>query len=388
MKIKTKLGKGLSVFIAVLVFAAALAACSTSENNQSTGQSTSVSQDSKTSDKAGGESESTQPSTESVKKGADTENKAQAKQPEELPEVDANYKSADIKVGVLKGPTSLGMLKLMDGAENDALANKYTVILSSNVEEAGPKLLNGEVDIMAAPVNMGAVLANKSGGKVQMLAINTLGVLYIGAKGEDIKSVADLKGKTIYTSGKGGTPEYVLKYILTKNGIDPDKDVTIEWKSEHTEVISTIAGMDKAVVMCPEPFMTVAKNTVEGFDEALDLTKEWDKVSDGNKLITAGLFVRTDFAKEHPEQIKRFLQEYKYSTQWVNANIAEAAKLAQKYDIVKEPVALKAIPKCNITYIDGKEMAELTKAYLEILYSYNPQSVGTEVPGDAFFFIP
>lgn len=369
MKIK------LSIFSAFLVSALALSACAGNTSQTAAGSQSSEAS-SEAADKGAG----------SVSESASKEDKSEVKQPQEPGAVPSDYKSITVRLGGLKGPTSLGMLKLLEDSKAGKLANTYDFTMSSNIEEVGPKLLSGELDIVAAPANMGAVLAKKSNGKVKMLAINTLGVLYIGAKGEDIKSVSDLKGKTIYASGKGGTPEYVLKYILSKNGLDPDKDVTIEWKSEHTEIISTISNMDKAVAMCPEPFMTVAKTQIQGFDEVLDLTEEWDKVSEGRKLITAGLFARADFAEKNPEQIKRFLEEYKYSTEWVNANVAEAAKLSESYDIVKELIALKAIPKCNITYIDGREMAELTKAYFDILYSYNPQSVGGEVPGDEFFF--
>ncbi len=356
---KAFVGKRLAALAAALVLA--LSAC--------TAQSPSV----ETSGAESAQAETTQAET--------TEAEAASTGPE-------STEAAQLRLGALKGPTGLCFLGLLKEAEAGNTGNGYHFTLAAGADELTPKLLSGELDIIAAPMNVGSILSAKSEGKVRMLAINTLGVLYIGTKGESLTDIRDLKGKTIYASGKGATPEYVLRYVLAQNGLDADKDITIEWKSEPTEVVTAAASAQTAVVMLPEPFMTVAGTQIESLERAFDLTQEWDKVSGGKQLLTAGLFVRADVIQNQPEAVAAFMEEYQASTEWVNANVEEAAKLAESYDIVKEAVAVKAIPNCNITYIAGKEMKELAAAYLDVLYTYNPQSVGGKVPDDAFYFIP
>lgn len=300
---------------------------------------------------------------------------------------DQNKVTAEkVRVGALKGPTSLGMLKMME--DDSAKDVNYAFQVAGSPDEIAPKLVSGDVDIIAAPVNMGSVLYNKTQGKVRMLAINTLGVLYIGEKGEsDIKSIADLKGKTIYATGKGASPEYVLNYLLQKNGLDMTRDVTIEWKNEATEVLAAAKTQDKAIVLLPQPYMTAAQTQIEGLNVALDLTKEWDKTGNGSKLITAGIFTTQKYIDEHPDQVKEFLEKYKTSAQWVNGNVDQAAALAQKYDIIKEGIAKKAIPYCNITYIDGDEMKKDAQGYLSILADANKEAVGGNLPADDFYYV-
>ena len=201
-----------------------------------------------------------------------------------------------IRIGGLKGPTSMGLVKVMEDNENGAAANDYAFTIAGSADEVTPKLIQGELDIAAVPANLASVLYNNTDGAVQLLAVNTLGVIYIVEKGETIQSVADLAGKTIYATGKGSTPEYALRYILAENGIDPDQDVTIEWKSEPTEVVSTLAATDGGVAMLPQPFVTVAQGTVEGLRIAVDLTQAWDALENGSMLITGVLLVRRDFA--------------------------------------------------------------------------------------------
>ena len=292
----------------------------------------------------------------------------------------------DMRIAGLKGPTSMGMVKLMQDAEDGTAKNNYTFTIAGSADEITPKLTQGELDIAAVPANLAAVLYNNTKGAVQLLAVNTLGVIYIVEKGDSVQSLADLKGKTIYATGKGSTPEYALKYILSKNGIDPDKDVTIEWKTEPTEVVQTLAQADGAIAMLPQPYVTVAQGQVEGLRVAVDLNQAWNDLDNGSLFLTGVLVVRTEFAKEHPEQIDAFLKEYEASTQWVNANVADAAQLVEKYDIVKAAVAEKAIPACNITYIAGQQMKDATTGYLQVLFDQNPKSVGGQLPDDGFYY--
>ena len=292
----------------------------------------------------------------------------------------------DMRIAGLKGPTSMGMVKLMQDAEDGTAKNNYTFTIAGSADEITPKLTQGELDIAAVPANLAAVLYNNTKGAVQLLAVNTLGVIYIVEKGDSVQSLADLKGKTIYATGKGSTPEYALKYILSKNGIDPDKDVTIEWKTEPTEVVQTLAQADGAIAMLPQPYVTVAQGQVEGLRVAVDLNQAWSDLDNGSLFLTGVLVVRTEFAKEHPEQIDAFLKEYEASTEWVNANVADAAQLVEKYDIVKAAVAEKAIPACNITYLAGQQMKDATTGYLQVLFDQNPKSVGGQLPDDGFYY--
>ena len=297
-----------------------------------------------------------------------------------------NSEPVDIRIGGLKGPTSMGMVKLMEAAEAGEATNNYTFTISGSADEVTPKLIKGELDMAAVPANLASVLYNNTNGEVKLLAVNTLGVIYIVEKGNEVQSFEDLKGKTIYATGKGSTPEYALRYLLSENGIDPDKDVKLEWKAEPTEVVALFSELENGVAMMPQPFVTVAQTQIEGLRIAIDLTKEWDALDNGSALITGVLVVRKDFAEKHPKQIAAFLDEYKQSTEYVNANIPEAAKLVEKYGIVKAAVAEKAIPYCNIYFMEGTEMKTSMQGYLNVLFEQNQKSIGGELPKDDFYY--
>ena len=293
---------------------------------------------------------------------------------------------ADIRIAGLKGPTSMGMVKLMEDAENGEAANNYTFTIAGSADEVTPKLIQGEYDIAAVPANLASVLYNNTEGAVKLLAINTLGVIYIVEKGDSVQSLADLAGKTIYATGKGSTPEYAFNYILSENGLDPATDVTVEWKTEPTEVVQMLAQSESAVAMLPQPYVTVAQTQVEGLRVAVDLNQAWSDLDNGSLFLTGVLVVRSEFAEQYPEQLAAFLEEYQASTEWVNANVADAAQLVEKFDIVAAAVAEKAIPYCNITYIAGDEMKTAMDGYLKVLYDQEPKSVGGTLPGDDFYY--
>lgn len=293
-----------------------------------------------------------------------------------------------IRLGGLKGPTSMGMVKLL--ADNDAgtTTNSYAFTMAGSADELTPKLLQGELDILAVPVNLGSVLYNNAEGSVQLLAVNTLGVIYLVEKGgQTVTDWASLKGQTIYATGKGSTPEYALNYLLEKNGLDPAADVTIEWKSEPAEIVAQMAAQDHVIALMPQPFVTVAQSKFSDLTVALDLTAEWDKLDNGSQLITAGLVVRKEFAQAHPQAVADFLAEYAASTAYVNENVTEAAQLVAQYDIVEAAVAEKAIPACNIVCITGQEMMTSVQGYLQVLFDQNPQAVGGSLPGDDFYYL-
>lgn len=296
-----------------------------------------------------------------------------------------------VRVMALKGPTAMGMVKLMDTAEAGAVnGNSYEFTIAASADEVTPKLVQGDVDIAAVPANLASVLYNNTEGKIQVLAVNTLGVLYIVESGDTVQSVTDLKGKTIYASGKGSIPEYALNYILSSNGIDPEKDVTIEWKSEHSECVAALAADESGIAMLPQPFVTTAQTKNDNIRIALDLTKEWDTLQKDaetpSALITGVVAVRADFAAENPEAVNAFLASYKESVDYVNGNTEDAAALIEKYDIVPAAVAVKALPYCNITFIEGSEMKEKLSGYLNVLAEQNPKAVGGALPADDFYY--
>jgi NitT/TauT family transport system substrate-binding protein len=190
-----------------------------------------------------------------------------------------------IRIAGLKGPTSIGLVKIMKDSKDGVSANNYEFSVHGSADEVTPKLIKGELDMAAIPANLASNVYNNTDGKIKVLAVNTLGVLYIVGKGE-LLSVEDLKGKTIYATGKGSTPEYTLKYILSKNNINPETDVTIEWKSEPTEVVPLLKASDDAIAMLPQPYVTVAQTNVEGLKIMINLNEEWDKIeAEGNRRL-------------------------------------------------------------------------------------------------------
>lgn len=290
----------------------------------------------------------------------------------------------DVRVAALKGPTAMGMVQMMDDVDaGNVDTENYTFEIDASADLVTPKLIQGEVDIAAVPANLASVLYNKTKGGIQVLAINTLGVLYIVENGDSVNSVADLAGKTIYASGKGSTPEYALNFILEKNGLDPASDVTIEWKSEHSECVSALAQDPDGIAMLPQPFVTTAQAKNPDLKVALDLTEEWDKVMENetekSRLLTGVVVVRKEFAEENPEAVADFMDRYAASVEYVNNNVEDAAKLVAGYDIVTEDVAVKAIPECNIVCIQGEDMKEQLSGYLAVLNEQNPESVGGEI---------
>ncbi len=292
--------------------------------------------------------------------------------------------TGDLRLAALKGPTAMGLVWLMDNASID------NTLLAASADEITPKLVQGELDIAAVPANLASVLYNNTEGQIQVLAVNTLGVLYLVESGDSVHSVEDLRGKTIYSSGKGSTPEYVLSYLLSQNGIDPEKDVSIEWKSEHSECVAALAAKENAIAMLPQPFVTTAQAKNENIRTALDLNKEWEKLSSqGDRkaaLITGVVVARKEFIEQNPNTVQEFLAAYEKSVDFALTDIDGAAALIGQYGIVPEAVAKKALPECNITFLAGKELKEALSGYLQILFDQNPKAVGGKLPGDDFYY--
>ena len=296
-----------------------------------------------------------------------------------------------VTVMELKGPTAMGMVSFMNEVDQGEITEEnYEFQIAASPDEVSPAIVQGTVDIAAVPANLASVLYQKTDGGVQVLSINTLGVLYLVGNGDTIQDISELKGKTIYASGKGATPEYALNYILKENGLIPGEDVQIEWKSEHTECVAALTEHPDEIALLPQPFVTTAQSKNSSLQVVLDLTDEWDKIQEKNNgnssLVTGVTIVRTEFAQEHPEILKDFMEHYEESVSFVNNNTEEAARLIGSYDIVPEEIAKKALPECNIVCIDGNEMKEKLSGYLEVLEQENPQAIGGALPADEFYY--
>lgn len=290
-----------------------------------------------------------------------------------------------VRVAALKGPTAMGLVQLMDESGAGTVdGNDYSFSIVASPTEMTPMIVRGEVDIAALPANLASVLYNNTDGGVQVLAVNTLGVLYIVQHGDDVSSVQDLAGKTVYASGKGSTPEYALSYILEEAGLADS--VTVEWKSEHAECVAAIVNDSDAVALLPQPFVTTAMMQDPSIRVALDLNDAWAEVSPDSALITGVIVARTAFVEANGEAVDSFLAQYRESTDYANSDVAGAAALVGKYDIVPEAVALKALPECNIVCITDDEMEADLSSYLTVLYEANPASVGGALPAEDFYY--
>lgn len=292
-----------------------------------------------------------------------------------------------VRLATLKGPTGVGMVHLMQAQAGGTTANDYVTTVSDSPEEIVAKLASGDVDIAAVPTNLGAALYAKTSGGVQMLAVNTLGVLYIVAEGDAVRSVADLSGRTILASGQGSNPEYVLRFLLQANGLDPDADVTLVFKSQHDEVATLMASGEADLALLPEPFVTTVTMKNPKLTVALDLTRQWAAVvTDGSQLMMGGVLARSGFVAKNPAAVKSFLDEYAASVATATADAEATAALCEKFGIIPAAVARQSLPRLNLTFLAGAEMAAGLKGYYQVLYDANPKAVGGELPDSGFYY--
>lgn len=300
---------------------------------------------------------------------------------------DESYTAVDISVAYMTGPTGIGMAKLNADSDAKQTANNYTFTVASAATDIVPKFINGEINIASVPTNVAATLYNneKIKGKVRMLAVNTNGVLSILEKGDSIKSISDLKGKTIYSTGKGQNPEYILNYVLTQNGIDPAKDVTINFVSSEDLVAKLISG-EAEVAMAPEPAATtvLVKNTE--LKRALSINDEWAKVSD-TELMMGCVIALDSYVEENSVAVDKFLEEYQASIEFASKNIDEAATYCETYKITTSAaIAKKVIPNSNLCYVTGEDMKTNVNGYLSVLFSADPTSIGGKMPADDLYY--
>lgn len=302
---------------------------------------------------------------------------------------DTTEEKITINIAALKGPTAIGMVKVMEDAAAGTAANDYNFTIAGAADELTAGLVKGDIDIAAIPCILAAVLYNNTQGKISVAGINTLGVLYIVETGNSIQTVEDLRGKTIYSTGLGTTPQYTLNYLLKAYGIDPEKDVTVEYKSEATEVAAVLNEAENAIAMLPQPYVTTVMMNNDKLRIALDVAKEWEAVStDNSSVVTGVVVVNNDFLNNNKAAFDTFMAEYIESVNYVNSNIDDAAALVEKFDIFKAAPIKKALPYCNIVLIQGEEMKEKVGGYLSALFVQNPKAVGGKLPEDNFYYMP
>ena len=286
----------------------------------------------------------------------------------------------EIRIAALKGPTGMGMVKLADKQNYP----NYTVSIEASPDALNPRIISGEVDVAAVPVNLASVLYNNLDGEISVLAVSTLGVLYVVEAGSEVNSVADLAGKTVYATGQGATPEYILNYLLDKNGVAGS--VEVNYVGEHAALATMLADGSAEIGMLPEPNVT---STLAGNDNlriALNLSEEWNKVC-STELVQGVVIARKSFVNEHPEAIEQFLREYEKSSAFVNENIDEAAKLIVDAGILGNvEIAKKAIPNCNISFSKGEAMHKAVEGMLAVLFEANPKSIGGKLPDKDFYY--
>lgn len=304
---------------------------------------------------------------------------------------DKEYTAKDIKVAVMKGPTGIGMVKLMKDDKDEKARNNYDFTIAASADEFTSLLVKGDIQVAALPCNAAATLYNKSAGKIKVIGVNTLGVLYVLENKQtesSVKTVSDLKGRTVYMTGKGTTPEYTMRYLLKCAGLDPDKDVKLEFKSEATEVVATMqkSSDSQAVCMLPQPYVSTVIMNNNNIQVALDVTKEWERLN-GNKstVVTGVIAVNSQYYENNKEAIECFMEEYKASVEYVNTYVVPSSLLVEEFGLFKASVAKNAIPQCNITLVTGEDMKNKVEGYLKVLFDENASAVGGSMPAKDFY---
>ena len=312
----------------------------------------------------------------------------QANSEPKQPDTQEELTAAEINLYVLSGPTGIGAMNLWAAADAGETENTYHITMPGANDEVVAALSNGEADIAAVATNLAATLYNKTDGGVTVLAVNTLGVLSMLSNGQDAATVSDLKGKTIYAPGQGANPEYILRYVLTGNGLDPDKDVTLRFVGEGSELLTVWQSDPEAIILAPQPVATSILMQNENARTLFDMTEEWDKIAGGDSTLMMGcVIVRNEFLQANPGAVELFLQEYAASIEKAQFDVEGTAALCEQYGLIpKAALAQKAIPSCGLTFVTGAEMKTGLSGYLQVMFDANPKSVGGALPGDNFYY--
>ena len=291
-----------------------------------------------------------------------------------------------VRMATLKGPTGIGTAKLWADDDAGKAKNDYTVTLCTDPTEVLNGVVEGSYDVAAVPLNMASVLYNKLNGGVQILAINTLGTLYMLST-QDLADISALEGKTVLTAGQGATPEYVLNYLLEKNGLT-DK-VTVEFKSEHAEVATLAAAAgadDQTIYMLPEPNVTASLLQNQALKTVLDVSSAFESAS-GVSLAMGCIVAKKEFVEQNKDAVDAFLTEYKASVAYTETNLDDTATLCETYGIIpKAAVAKQAIPRCSITCVTGADMQKIATENLNVLLAASPKAIGGALPADDFWY--
>ena len=312
----------------------------------------------------------------------------QANSEPEQPETQEELTAAEINLYVLSGPTGIGAMNLWAASDAGETKNTYHITMPGANDEVVAALSKGDADIAAVATNLAATLYNKTDGGVTVLAVNTLGVLSLLSNGQEVNAVSDLKGKTIYAPGQGANPEYILRYVLTGNGLDPDKDVTLRFVGEGSELLTVWQSDPEAVILAPQPVATSILMQNENARTLFDMTEEWDKIAGGDSTLMMGcVIVRNEFLQANPGAVELFLQEYAASIEKAQSDVEGTAALCEQYGLIpKAALAQKAIPSCGLTFVTGAEMKTGLSGYLQVMFDANPKSVGGALPGDGFYY--
>lgn len=312
----------------------------------------------------------------------------QANSEPEQPETQEEQTAAEINLYVLSGPTGIGAMNLWAASDAGETKNTYHITMPGANDEVVAALSKGDADIAAVATNLAATLYNKTDGGVTVLAVNTLGVLSLLSNGQEAATVSELKGKTIYAPGQGANPEYILRYVLSGNGLDPDKDVTLRFVGEGSELLTVWQSDPEAVILAPQPVATSILMQNENAKTLFDMTEEWDKIAGGDSTLMMGcVIVRNEFLQANPGAVELFLQEYAASIEKAQSDVEGTAALCQQYGLIpKAALAQKTIPSCGLTFVTGAEMKTGLSGYLQVMFDANPKSVGGALPGDNFYY--
>lgn len=312
----------------------------------------------------------------------------QANSEPEQPETQEELTAAEINLYVLSGPTGIGAMNLWAASDAGETKNTYHITMPGANDEVVAALSKGDADIAAVATNLAATLYNKTDGGVTVLAVNTLGVLSLLSNGQEAATVSELKGKTIYAPGQGANPEYILRYVLSGNGLDPDKDVTLRFVGEGSELLTVWQSDPEAVILAPQPVATSILMQNENAKTLFDMTEEWDKIAgDDSTLMMGCVIVRNEFLQANPGAVELFLQEYAASIEKTRSDVEGTAVLCEQYGLIpKAALAQKALPSCGLTFVTGAEMKTGLSGYLQVMFDANPKSVGGALPGDDFYY--
>lgn len=292
-----------------------------------------------------------------------------------------------LRVATLKGPTGMGMVELIEQQAQGVGAFEYDITLYDSPDALVGKVISGEVEIAAVPTNLALVLYNRTGGEVQLVAVNTLGVLYLLENGDSIQSIDDLKGKQLSVSGKGATPDFITRYVLEANSLTPDKDVPLDFKLEHADLAAALVAGDVKLAVLPQPHVTTAMARNDQIRIALNLNEVWEQATGGQILPMGSIIVQKRYATENPEKVQLFLEEYRKSVTFVNEQIDSASQLIEKHQILPNAaIAKKAIPNSNIVFMKAQESKEFLENYYQVLFDYEPKSIGGKLPDEGFYF--